>query len=370
MTKPFTGHPFDVLAMVANVFFDQSGNPVSLPGILEAEFTTITYRFDFTGLNTSESDLLRALSEDAFDQIETFTALTFTEVTAGNEGDAHITVDYNASLIGGGETQFFYRDDGDQGFDLDGLESDVEIRIINAYTVVHEIGHALTLEHTSPFQDPVHTPLLPADEQNNNFTVMHYDTRSGGISPSQGEWLYESFQIYDVYAMQLRFGENTSTGAGNSTYTPETLWGDKDGYMVPLWDVSGIDTLDFSSVSRDQLIELGEGRFSDAGPDFGANPSVLASAGDPADLDYTEPVFNLAITFGTEIENAEGGSGADIVTGNALSNTLSGNGGADTLTGEGGADVLNGGAGGDLLIGDDMSSAALASALAQFDGLA
>ncbi|MDO8359475.1 MAG: M10 family metallopeptidase C-terminal domain-containing protein [Devosia sp.] len=51
------------------------------------------------------------------------------------------------------------------------------------------------------------------------------------------------------------------------------------------------------------------------------------------------------------IENAFGGSGNDILTGDGLANSLKGNAGADKLVGGGGADTLNGGAGNDTLIG-------------------
>jgi Ca2+-binding RTX toxin-like protein len=53
------------------------------------------------------------------------------------------------------------------------------------------------------------------------------------------------------------------------------------------------------------------------------------------------------------IENATGGNGDDVITGNLGANTLFGGNGVDTLTGGGGADGLNGGAGGDILIGGD-----------------
>ena len=51
------------------------------------------------------------------------------------------------------------------------------------------------------------------------------------------------------------------------------------------------------------------------------------------------------------IENAFGGSGNDILTGDSLANSLKGNAGADMLVGGGGADTLSGGAGNDTLIG-------------------
>ncbi len=60
---------------------------------------------------------------------------------------------------------------------------------------------------------------------------------------------------------------------------------------------------------------------------------------------------NLAIAYDVDIENATGGSGNDIITGNDLANVLIGNGGNDTINGAGGNDTINGGAGVDILTG-------------------
>ncbi len=53
------------------------------------------------------------------------------------------------------------------------------------------------------------------------------------------------------------------------------------------------------------------------------------------------------------IENANGGSGNDAITGNVAANVLNGNGGNDTLTGDAGDDTLIGGAGQDSIYGGD-----------------
>jgi hypothetical protein len=55
------------------------------------------------------------------------------------------------------------------------------------------------------------------------------------------------------------------------------------------------------------------------------------------------------------IENATGGSGNDILVGDALPNVLTGNAGRDVIIGGNGADTLSGGAGDDLLIGGSTS---------------
>ena len=53
----------------------------------------------------------------------------------------------------------------------------------------------------------------------------------------------------------------------------------------------------------------------------------------------------------TDVENADGGSGADIMSGNGFANVLTGNGGDDSLDGLVGADTLDAGDDDDVLVG-------------------
>jgi Ca2+-binding RTX toxin-like protein len=63
-------------------------------------------------------------------------------------------------------------------------------------------------------------------------------------------------------------------------------------------------------------------------------------------------VNNIGIYTTSLIENAVGGSGSDVITGNGANNILTGNAGNDRLLGGAGADTLSGGANSDVLIGD------------------
>ena len=81
-----------------------------------------------------------------------------------------------------------------------------------------------------------------------------------------------------------------------------------------------------------------------------------------ATLDYTPTgggvvsfVHNVwggyTIANGVVVENATGGSGNDVLLGNAAANVLTGNDGNDSLIGRDGDDTLLGGVGNDLLDG-------------------
>jgi serralysin len=67
-------------------------------------------------------------------------------------------------------------------------------------------------------------------------------------------------------------------------------------------------------------------------------------------------VSNVWIAIGAAIENASGGTGADLLAGNELANHLAGGAGADVLAGNAGNDCIDGGAGTDLVVFTGASS--------------
>src|SRR5262249_19823561 len=93
--------------------------------------------------------------------------------------------------------------------------------------------------------------------------------------------------------------------------------------IMAIWDGGGIDTLDASLFSTNQIINLQPGGFSSIG--------FLTQ--------------NIPLPQGLVIENAEGGGGNDIIYGNDANNSLFGGAGNDTLFGYGGDDYLHGGDG-------------------------
>ena len=90
----------------------------------------------------------------------------------------------------------------------------------------------------------------------------------------------------------------------------------------------GTDTLNFSTLTTAVTLDLG------------------LTGAQEVHLNRT-----LALNLVNSFENAIGGSGADILRGNALANSLSGGNGNDILVGLDGIDVLTGGIGNDILLG-------------------
>ena len=183
--------------------------------------------------------------------------------------------------------------------------------------VLHELGHALGLRH--PFEEGG----LPAGLESNKFTVMSY-----APSPDTGRTA-DSLQLLDVLALQALWGANDATGGGDDTYR-----GPRGGVAVDvIHDAGGRDALDARDADGPVVLDLREGRFSSL-----------------RDRD------DVAIAYGTVIEDARGGGRADVLVGNGADNALRGRGGSDTIGGGRGDDDLAGGSGADEIdagSGDD-----------------
>ncbi len=173
-------------------------------------------------------------------------------------------------------------------------------------------------------------------EDSQQYTVMSpfgaVSTAANHRTPAAGVLVYASAPLLDdIAAAQRLYGANMSTRAGDTIYgfnaTADRPWFAASGAAAPLifavWDAAGYDTFDFSGYAQSQQIDLRETAFSNVGGMRG----------------------NVAIAAGVVIEAARGGSGADLIIGNAAANTLSGGDGSDTLTGGAGDDLLDGGAG-------------------------
>jgi serralysin len=194
------------------------------------------------------------------------------------------------------------------------------------HTLVHELGHALGLKHT------FESPALPAAKENYFYSVMSYDS-SPWTNDDQASFYPTTPMYYDLLAMQAMYGRNTSHNAGNTVYT----FHQGDTYFETIDDAGGTDKIVYDG-SNTAKINLNIGAFSTV------SDTITFSGGHSSRS-------TVAIGPNTWIENAQGGSGADTLTGNSLRNTLWGMSGADTLYGAAGNDTLRGAVGNDTLRG-------------------
>jgi len=205
-------------------------------------------------------------------------------------------------------------------------------------TFIHELGHALGLDHMGDYDASDPGSVHPYSFQDSTvFSVMSYfgpshndgqgevqwaDWTKGGISFS-----VQTPMVNDIMAIQSIYGAETSTRSGNTVYGfNSNITGSASNYynfdkngnpILSIYDSGGIDTLDLSGYSTSCNIVLTAGSYSDC----------------------NEMTFNIGIAYTATIENAVGGSANDTLTGNAADNLLTGNDGNDAIRGGAGNDV-------------------------------
>jgi hypothetical protein len=260
------------------------------------------------------SDQQEQVTREILAVIESYTGLTFVETSADQAGMTFGLLDLQGfnGMTGTPTGDGVGAVASDVWIDADYAGSEFLLQTNPYVTLLHEIGHAIGFDH----------PDLPVTEENQQYTVMDalgHPTMSGEVT---------GYQLYDIAAMQYLYGANLSFASGNDIYG----FSEFDGLIKTIWDGGGHDVLDMSAATYAVNLDLAEGKFSTVTP-AGSN--------------------NLAIAFGTVIEDAIGGNYDDWIAGNGAVNMIDGGAGNDVLTGRGGADTFRfGGNWGDDTITD------------------
>jgi serralysin len=233
-------------------------------------------------------------------------------------------------------------------------------------TVLHEVGHGLGLAHphdtggTSQIFSGVTASGDLGDLNLNQDinTIMSYNdgwvTAPGGNTRLADRGNMIGPMAFDIAVLQAKYGANTTNNNGDNLYSLNGNNVAGIGFQS-IWDTGGNDTIAYFGV-YDAHINLNSASLAYGANGGGAVSSVgvntLNGDGIPVAVAGVE-VDGYTIASDVVIENATGGSGRDILIGNAYSNILIGNSGSDALYGGDGFDTLIGGSEGDFLDGGE-----------------
>lgn len=343
--------------------------------------STAAYGYNIVGFEAFNEEQQAAASK-AIANVDAVCNLDFVFTADGAVGNIRFAEADSFSIPGftwNGDTAFGLAPDefavapagqGDTWFNHDYYNSPTIGSFAYACGILHEMGHALGLKHGHMTQE-VHAadgtvlytnPALPAAHDGMEYSVMTYRAYPGASlelgSPDEGP---STLMQDDIYALQWMYGANYECNSGNTTYRWNNATGElsvdgvgmgvpfHDKILMTVWDGGGTDTYDFSNFATPVSVDLRPGGWS--------TPSKAMLA----DLDWRPDVTHLAggcianaLAFRNDyrgyIENAFGGSGNDLLTGNELRNILRGNGGNDMLDGGAGKDLLAGGLGNDTYV--------------------
>ena len=217
-------------------------------------------------------------------------------------------------------------------------------------TLVHEFGHGLGLAH--PHDDGGSSTVMPGvtapfdsfgvyDLNQGVYTTMSYNDgwqlHPGGTTSGSLNYGYQAGpSALDIALIQQNYGADSQNG-GNTVYTLPTANAAGTFWDV-IWDTGGTDTIAHSGTVAAQI------DLTAATLDYTATGGGVIS--------FVNGVYGgFTIAAGVVIENATGGSGADVLIGNGAANLLTGGAGADSMQGREGDDTLAGGIGADVLTG-------------------
>jgi serralysin len=328
-----------------------SGYPSSLAG-----FSRVTAATLAAARSALDADAVRPAHAG-------FTVEGFTGLGIRYAGPGSAEADIRLGNTTSAPTAFAYMPGGGAGGDawFGGAGRAPKVGNYDYVTVLHELGHTLGLKHAHETGGFGSVPLALDTPE---YTVMTYRGWQGAaaIGYRFGTWdAPQTYMALDISALQEMYGADYTVNAGNNVYrwTPSSGRTLVDGAVgldpggnrifATIWDGGGHDTYDLSVYATGVRVNLAPGAAS-----VFSTAQLADLGGGPNDGHARGNVFNALLhdrDTRSLIENAIGGSGADILTGNVAGNALAGNGGNDRLAGLAGNDRLLGGGGNDRLTG-------------------
>jgi hypothetical protein len=263
----------------------------------------------FSAFNAAQQEAVRGI----FWLLQQQTHITFQEVS-GDAGQIRFAINEQTATRGYAFAPDEYRNDaraGDVWLDVQTAQV-IQQGQEGYYVLLHEIGHALGLQHTLAPSDTSGAVVLLDSLNTFANTIMPDEASNTTVWPT---W----FGSFDMQALRYLYGSRAYS-SGDDTYQISAA---NIAQNLSILDDAGTDTLDVSQTRVSANIDLRPGHVSSAGQD----------------ADGIANVNNIGISSTSLIENVWATSGDDLLTGNDANNTFVLNGGNDIVDGQAGLDI-------------------------------
>ena len=263
----------------------------------------------FTAFDPAQQQIVK----DVLSQLQQQVGITFVE--AGDNAQIRFGVNQQTNTRGYSFLPDSYKGDARAG----DVWLDVETVALmlpgqeGYYVLLHELAHALGLQHPLTSSDKSGAPILLGSMATASNTIMLdlAATQVAGIWPT---W----YGGYDLQALRGLYGTK-SFSPGNNSY-----FFDDSTLSKTIIDDAGVDTWDLSKLSLSATVDLRGGKVSSIG----------------MDSDGTNQFNNVVVGTSTVIENVLGTLYDDVIIGNSANNTIMFIGGNDIIDGQAGRDIL------------------------------